>query len=109
MPCVKPRHQEHSHRVGRPTIMLLPGGMGSQLDRSLEAYQRGQLLPTDYDTVWIDFGTIFLGQARSLMIETNGRDRDSHAIVANGPLRSPVNAYDATQQFCKDLYQAQVI
>ena len=91
------------YRVGRPTIMLLPGGMGSQLDRSMEAYQRGQLPPTDYDTVWIDFGTIFLGQARSLMIETNGRDRDSHAIVANGPLRSPVNAYDATQQFFKDL------
>ena len=92
------------YQPGWPTVVLLPGGMGSQLDRSMEAYQPDLRQPTDYDTVWIDFGILFCGEARSLLIETNGHDRDSHVIVADGPLRLPpffkkYSPYDVTEQF----------
>ena len=61
------------YRRGRPTVVLLPGGMGSQLDRSLEAYARGEMPPTDYDTIWADIGTLLARQALTLKIERNGR------------------------------------
>jgi len=87
------------YRRGRPTVVLMPGGMGSQLDRSLEPFADGALPPTVYDTVWIDLGTLVLGQALTLAIEPDGRDRDGHVIVANGALRFLVNAYDATEAY----------
>lgn len=87
------------YRPGRPTVVLLPGGMGSQLDRSDAPFREGALPPTEYDTVWIDLGTLVLGQALTLEIEPDGRDRDGHVIVANGPLRFLVNAYDATEAY----------
>ena len=90
------------YRCRRPTVVLLPGGMGSQLDRSLDSYIDGRTPLIDYDPVWIDLGTIFDGQARSLLIEDSGRDRDSHVIIADGALRFFVNAYDATEQFFRD-------
>lgn len=88
------------YRIGRPTVLLIPGGMGSQLDRSIEAYAEGRMPPSDYDPVWIDFGILFDGEARTLRIEDSGRDRDDHVIVADGPLRFfLIKPYDATAQF----------
>lgn len=88
----------NGYKLGKPTVVLLPGGMGSQLDRSVEPYQGHQLPPSDYETVWLDDG-IFDGEGRSLLIDTNGRDRDRHVIVPNGPLRYYVYPYSGTQTF----------
>ena len=34
-----------SYRCGQPTIVLLPGGMGSHLDRSVLAFKNDQSIP----------------------------------------------------------------
>jgi len=81
------------YRAGRPTVVMLPGGMGSQLDRSPEPY-RGE--PPDfnrYDTVWIDLGLIFSSDGLALEIDAHGRDRDGYIVVPNGELRFLVDAY----------------
>ena len=90
------------YKNGRPTVVLLPGGMGSQLNRSMEAYQSLYAQPTDYDPVWIDRGTFYAGQVRSLQIEADGRDYQSHVVVADGPLRANMEEfrpYAATKMF----------
>ena len=89
------------YKYGRPTVVLLPGGMGSQLNRSMEAYQSYYAQPTDYDPVWIDRGTFYDGQVRSLQIEADGRDYLSHVVVADGPLRGSelFSPYAATKMF----------
>lgn len=90
------------YRAGRPTVVMLPGGMGSQLDRSPEPY-RGE--PPDfnrYDTVWIDLGLIFSSDGLALEIDAHGRDRDGYIVVPNGELRFLVDAYDGTRQWAAD-------
>ena len=89
------------YKYGRPTVVLLPGGMGSQLNRSMEEYQSCYAQPTDYDPVWIDRGTYYAGQVRSLQIETDGRDYLSHVVVADGPIRNlgVFSPYAATKMF----------
>ena len=40
------------------------------------------------------------GQARSLLVEKDGRDHNSHVIVADGPLRNVgIDPYDVTERF----------
>lgn len=89
------------YQSGRPTVVLLPGGMGSQLNQSMEEYQSSYAQPTDYDPVWIDIGTFLAGQVRSLQIETDGRDYLSHVVVADGPLRGSLisSPYAAAKMF----------
>ena len=90
------------YKTGHPTVVLLPGGMGSQLNRSMEAYQGCCAQPTDYDTVWVDRGTFYTGKVRSMKIEDDGRDYLSHIIVADGPLRANMeefSPYAATKFF----------
>ena len=87
------------YKAGRPTVVLLPGGMGSRLVRSSNAYERGSVRPILDNTVWLDIGTLLGGEARALRIQRNNRDSQSHVIVPIGPLRFPVSAYDATETF----------
>lgn len=89
------------YRPGRPTVVLLPGGMGSQLDRSLVPYTGRNLPPFEYDAVWIDPGILFNQDALTLEIDDRGRDKGQHVIVPNGPLRFLVKAYDQTASFCR--------
>ena len=44
-----------TYRCGQPTIVLLPGGMGSHLDRSTRPFVNDQSIPFPmYDPVWMD-------------------------------------------------------
>lgn len=90
------------YRRGRPTIVLLPGGMGSQLDRSLDAHTPRALPPQIFDTVWADVGLLFNQDALTLEIDGRGRDRDRHVIVPDGPLDFFIKAYDGTEEFAAD-------
>lgn len=86
------------YRCGKPTIVLLPGGMGSHLDRSTKKYVNDNSIPFKaYDPVWMDLGILFGSDVTSLEIDGNGRDAGSHIIVPNGPLKFLVNAYDGTK------------
>ena len=93
------------YQRGCPTIVLLPGGMGTQLKRSTDAYQKNQVpsLPDlTYEVVWIDEKAIAFGKLPLLRIENRGRDFDSHSIVANGPICMSLGdycPYDQTEEF----------
>jgi hypothetical protein len=90
------------YRPGKPSIILLPGGMGSQLDRSDEPYEDDGSLPFDaYDPVWMDRG-IVTGDAVHLEIMADGRDQGSHVIVSDGPLRFLVKPYEGTETYFRE-------
>ena len=90
------------YRRGRLTVVLLPGGMGSQLDRSLDPHAPGALPPAMFETVWADAGLLFNQDALTLEIDGQGRDRDRHAIVPNGALDFLIRPSDGTEEFAAD-------
>ena len=93
-----------SYRCGQPTIVLLPGGMGSHLDRSTSPFVNDQSIPFPmYDPVWMDLEMIFGRDLELLRIEANGHDAGNHMIIPTGPLQFLVNAYDGTQRFFEGL------
>lgn len=92
------------YRCGFPTIVLLPGGMGSQLDRSPNAYTGdGSVSGAGFENVWLDLGVFFGRDAELIEIQPSDADLDDHIIVANGPLMFPVNAYDGAKRFFEKL------
>ena len=74
-----------TYRPDRPTIILLPGGMGSQLDRTGDPFPRE---PNTFDeTVWADFGILVsTGDGLKLEIDSAERDIGAFVIAGNGPL-----------------------
>ncbi len=100
------RHIEEfarAYKKGRPTIVFLPGGMGSQLDRSGKPYAGEASLPFNtYDPIWMDLGIIFDSEVLQLEIKPNGHDLGNHIIIPNGPLRFLLQPYDATQAYFRD-------
>ncbi len=68
----------------KKTVILLPGGMGSQLERTVKPYKENNPAPfKKYETVWIDigihlpvengfdlFGTFGIGEAASGFSDT---------------------------------------
>ena len=92
------------YRRGEPTIVLLPGGMGSQLDRSPAPFDRGHMELDRFAPVWLSFRGL-AGLARSIRMERDGdrADLGRHVIVPNGPLRFAVVAYDYTQRWFEEL------
>ena len=68
----------------RKTVILLPGGIGSQLMRSDSAFPASPNVISD--VVWIDLG-IAAGDALTLEVDAAGRDKDAFVIAAYGPLK----------------------
>ncbi len=94
----------NTYRVGQPTVLLLPGGMGSHLERSARPYQNDASIPFDaFDPVWMDLEIFFGRDAASLRIQDNDRDHGDYVVVPNGPLRFLVDAYDGTQRYFRQL------
>jgi len=70
----------------RRTVILLPGGMGSQLERTEGAYPASPNLIDDI--IWVDLGILFPKyDALKLEIDSAGKDKDSYVIAAHGPLK----------------------
>jgi hypothetical protein len=93
-----------TYRCGQPTIVLLPGGMGSHLDRSTRPFVNDQSIPFPmYNPVWMDLEMIFGRDLELLRMEANGHDAGEHMIIPTGPLQFLVKAYDGTQRFFQDL------
>lgn len=90
------------YRAGEPTVVMLPGGMGSQLDRSSEAYHGQAMSFLDYSPVWLSPGVIFRGDALTLEIEQNRHDIHDFIIVPDGPMRFLIRAYEGTSRFFFD-------
>lgn len=88
-----------TYQPGQRTILLLPGGMGTQLDRSLKKHPAKPPY-LEYDPIWMDLGAFFDGDILELAIDEKGRDFERHVIVPNGPMRFPtLNAYDGTARY----------
>ena len=66
------------------TVIFLPGGMGSQLERTEGAYPNSPNIFTDI--VWMDVGIAGKLDAKTLEIEADEKDLQSHVIAAHGPL-----------------------
>lgn len=91
------------YRPGLPTIILLPSGMGSQLNRSKRRYTEDADLPLEYDdTIWMDWGIWFNNDALLLEIQDSGRDVGDHLIIPDGPLDFVVTPYDGTKRFIRE-------
>jgi pimeloyl-ACP methyl ester carboxylesterase len=73
----------------RPTVILLPGGMGSQLERT--EHPVGTEPNVINDVIWVDLGILPPKKdAFKLQIEVSGgseRDKDSYVVAAHGPLK----------------------
>jgi PGAP1-like protein len=67
---------------GKPNVILLPGGMGSQLERTSQPFPTSPNVIND--VVWMDLG-IVAGDALTLEIDNEGRDYKSHVTGAHGP------------------------
>jgi len=72
----------------RPTVILLPGGKGSQLERTARPYPDQ---PNDInDVIWRDPGvtwpTLDACKLEILKVRGEDRDKDSHVIAPHGPL-----------------------
>lgn len=92
------------YKKGRPTIVLLPGGMGSQLDQSSDPYTDDTSVPFhSYDTVWIDLGLIFDQDALKLEIQADLHDLGNHIVVPNGEVRFIETPYTAAGSYFRGL------
>jgi len=71
-------------RKDRRTVILLPGGMGSQLYRADRPFEEGTNGPYRFDEIWLDRG--IFGPARDglkLVIDQDGFDLNRHIVVAD--------------------------
>src|SRR3954471_3662742 len=70
----------------RKTVILLPGGMGSQLERTESAYPASPNVIND--VVWLDLGIARPKRdALKLEVDAAGQDKDAFVIAAHGPLK----------------------
>jgi len=83
-----------------PTVILLPGGMGSRLLRSTVAYAPGSpFTHTQFYELWLDFFAAVNGDLRYMAMNAFGEDESLHPLVASGELSSIVKKYDGVRTF----------
>jgi pimeloyl-ACP methyl ester carboxylesterase len=69
----------------RKTVILLPGGMGSQLERTEDAYPASPNVIND--VIWLDPGIAFPKyDALKMEIDDEGKDKKAFVIAAHGPV-----------------------
>ena len=86
-------------RVDRPTVILLPGGMGSELLRSDKPFPASPSTPVD--KIWLDCG---ITRDDALKIEIDGELRDANlrVVASNGPVSFlSQTPYDDFQNFAE--------
>ena len=86
----------------RPTVVLLPGGMGSQLERTENPV--GTEPNVINDVIWMDWGIVWPKKdAFKLEIQVTGgseRDKDSYVVAPHGPLKFITQTpYDKLKEF----------
>lgn len=68
----------------RKTVILLPGGMGSQLERTESAYPASPNIIND--VIWLDAGIALKLDALKMEVDEAGRDKDEFVVAAHGPV-----------------------
>jgi hypothetical protein len=83
-----------------PTVVLLPGGMGSRLLRSTAPYvPRTPFTNTRFYELWLDFAAALRGELREIAMTERGEDFGGHPIIASGELSSIVKKYEGVGAF----------
>jgi hypothetical protein len=83
-----------------PSVVLLPGGMGSRLLRSAVPYvPRTPYTNTSFYELWLDFAAALRGELRELAMTERGEDVGGHPIIASGELSSIVKKYEGVGEF----------
>ena len=92
---------------GQKTVILFPGGMGSELARAYQPFDAA--LPTGsygYETVWYDVLGILFDEHTLQLDMSADFDRDQRMVVADGAIKNCVySPYDNFRTWCeaKDL------
>jgi hypothetical protein len=93
---------EHYH-PGAQTVVLLPGGMGSQLDLSTAVLPANDdAAQTGWDTAWLSLRVLLNKSLEGLELSANGTDTGGHLAIANGEIRGLYSPYDATEKHLQD-------
>ncbi|HET7597613.1 MAG TPA: hypothetical protein VFK15_11835, partial [Burkholderiales bacterium] len=83
-----------------PSVVLLPGGMGSRLLRGTAPYvSNARYTNTDFYELWLDFAAALRGELREIAMTEDDRDSGGHPIVASGELSSIVKKYEGVREF----------
>jgi hypothetical protein len=83
-----------------PSVVLLPGGMGSRLLRSTVPYVSGvPFTNTRFYELWLDFAAALRGELREIAMTERGEDIGGHPIIASGELSSIVKKYEGVGEF----------
>ncbi len=78
-----------------PSIVVIPGGMGSRLQRCTEAYDPASSPPIgQFYELWCGLGPILEGELRFLAQNERTEELDHHAIIAAGELTNIVKSYN---------------
>lgn len=80
----------------KPTVILLPGGLGSRLMRARTAFNPSHPHATPHwKTLWASCGLVFDQTADDLYIDAEGLDVGRRIIVASGDVRFVVHPYES--------------
>lgn len=78
-----------------PTIVILPGGMGSRLQRCTDPYDPARSAPIErFYELWAGLLPILNGELRFLAMNEFTEEADFHPIIAAGELTNIVKSYD---------------
>jgi len=84
-----------AYEPGLPTIVILPGGMGSRLQRCTDPYDPAHSPPiAKFYELWAGLLPILNGELRYLSMNEFTEDADLHPIIAAGELTNIVKSYD---------------
>src|SRR5258705_8094104 len=67
-----------------PTVILLPGGMGSQLESTEKPYPESPNIISD--VIWLDLGIATSLDALKMEVDDRGRDKNSYVVAPHGPV-----------------------
>ncbi len=86
-----------------PSMLILPGGMGSRLLRSKLPFDPASRLDIQvFYELWLDIGPVLLGELASLACNEFSEERDQHPMIAAGELSSIVKSYDGIFRYFAD-------
>jgi pimeloyl-ACP methyl ester carboxylesterase len=87
------------YHPSKKTLILLPGGMGSQLERTESPYPNSPNVITD--VVWLDLGIAPPSlDGLKLEIDLQGKDKDSYVVAPHGPIAFiGVTPYEKLEEF----------
>lgn len=85
-----------------PTVMLVPGGMGSRLLKTVQRYEPGVSFPDQptFLKIWLSFGAILQGDHLGLRMTFGEHDRGNRPVIPSGEVSSSLaKKYDNTASY----------